>query len=232
MTSSSGDLGSLPDASSQPEGVAHVWNDRRQAIREWLESEAPALADLYSGVVQLLADPNFPGRVRFLAHGVREIANRLPDIVAGFERPPRFQWKNRLDAFAKIWERDGPGTSLAASENVDSTTEIHVSVRIVREIDVLVGDFTASRETAEAAATRLFEALAPENEAAPEDLRPVIRQWLKVTQWFVPVLHGAQRDEDEVIHMFGLFETGLASLIEAFYKPVDDLDDILEEANA
>jgi hypothetical protein len=236
MTSKSGKPEALPDSSSQPEAVADVWTDRRLAILEWLESAAPSLAELYQGAVQLLDDPGFAGRLRFIAHGVRDVRNRLPDVVAGFERPARFEWKNRLDAFAKIWKPDGPGALLAESHSVDSTTEIHVKVRVVREVDLLVRDFTASRETVEAAAVRLFQALAPENEAAPEDLRPVIRQWLKVTDWFLRNVHDpgvpADVDEDELVHNFELFESGLASLIEAFYKPVDDLDDILEEANA
>jgi hypothetical protein len=91
MTSKSGKPEALPDSSSQPEAVADVWTDRRLAILEWLESAAPSLAELYQGAVQLLDDPGFPGRLRFIAHGVRDVRNRLPDVVAGFERPARFE---------------------------------------------------------------------------------------------------------------------------------------------
>lgn len=226
---------SRPDAASQPDGVADVWTDRRLALHRWLGSQAPSLADLYRGTVLLLDNPGFPGRVRFLAHGVRETANRLPGVVAGFKRR-RFEWVNELDKFAEIWERDGPGRFLAETPRVVSTAEIPVKARVVRNTDVLVRDFLASRPKHEESARRLFEALAPENEAAREDLRPVIRQWLKVTRWFVGKAHAPEVpeeiDEDQLIHMFELFESGLASLIEAFYKSVDDLDDILEEANA
>ena len=77
------------------------WTDRRRALRQWINSYGPSIAELYEGAVQLLYGPSVPGRVRFVCHAVREIGNRLPDVVAGRQGRGRLDYASYLDKIAK-----------------------------------------------------------------------------------------------------------------------------------
>jgi hypothetical protein len=64
-----------------------------------------------------------------------------------------------------------------------------------------------------------------------------VHQWLDVTEWFVKRVHdsGTQDisiDEGEFVHRFELFETTLGALVRAFFKTVEGLDEVLEDANS
>jgi len=68
-------------------------------------------------------------------------------------------------------------------------------------------------------------------------MRPIIMHWLEVTEWFVKrVHHPGTRDERvnprELREHFELFEATLRALIRGFFKTVEELDEILEEANS
>src|SRR5579862_3363825 len=83
-------------------GTLSCWTSDRNEIRDWLDHKAPSLAELYAGAVILLYANPLPGRVRFVAHAVREIRNRLPDAVAGPTKNQGLQYKNRLDDIVKL----------------------------------------------------------------------------------------------------------------------------------
>ena len=79
--------------------------DRRR-ILNWLKSKAPALAPVYEGAVRMVLDHEFPGRVRFVAHAVREIWNRLPDEIAPKPGAPRTDYSHLTDEIAARWEEE------------------------------------------------------------------------------------------------------------------------------
>ena len=61
--------------------------------------------------------------------------------------------------------------------------------------------------------------------------------WLDVTDWFVQRAHDSGRvdsdcGEDELVARFELFERSLSSLVGSFFEAVEELDAILENANA
>ena len=45
------------------------------------ETQAPPLAAVYQEIVTLIHMPNSPARLHFVAHGIREIGNRLPGYL-------------------------------------------------------------------------------------------------------------------------------------------------------
>lgn len=84
-----------------PFSLTHVetyWTEPRQELRAWFQRNAPSLGELYEGALRMFFAPEFPGRVRFVAHAVREIRNRLPDAIAGPKIGGTFQWINKLSA--------------------------------------------------------------------------------------------------------------------------------------
>lgn len=202
------------------------------------------MGELYEGALRILfSEVPFPGRVRFVAHAVREIRNRLPDVIAGPKRTLAVQYKNRMDQLCKAWDKanlpiDG-SLPLGLSERNDlpEATNVPVPVPVYFEIARLVKDHRASRETPREAAKRLFEAIDPNNQMAEPTLRPRIDHWLKVTEWFVARVHDSGSTDDQIKlpdlkGRFEIFEKALSAMVREFFKTVEELDEILEKANA
>lgn len=220
------------------------WTSRRIELRGWLQRNAPSLAELYEGGVRLISVTPVPGRARLVAHAVREIRNRLPDVISGVKSGALLQYKNRLDALARVWERSGlpvdgslPDTTVRLTGDPPETPDIPIDRRVLLEVAGLVRDHMTVREKPQDAAIRLFEAIAPENRALRDSLLPVIRQWLSITEWFVGRAHDsgqtdADGDETEFRAKFELFESILAALVRGFFSTVRELDEILEDTNS
>ena len=99
---------------------------------------------------------------------------------------------------------------LLSAENPRKPIEIPPEIH--RLIDDLVADHLKVPETRAEAAKRFFEACAPENKDLRETLRPVIRNWMKVTDWFMDRTHDsgdtdAVCDAEEFRRKFELFES-------------------------
>jgi len=185
-----------------------------------------------------------PGRIRFVAHAVREICNRLPDAVSGVEAVPRLDYKTRLDEIAKVWQRNGLGLDGSAPDmfsgampKPEAPERVPMDRALFVSIAALVRDHSEGRERPEESAVRLFEAIAPENRALRETLAPVIRQWVGIGKWSVARAHDwklidGDYPEEELRRQFNLFETTLAALVRGFFQAADELDEILEDTNA
>ncbi|CAD7781428.1 MAG: hypothetical protein KIIPBIDF_01469 [Candidatus Methanoperedenaceae archaeon GB50] len=219
------------------------WTPSRLDLCSWFQRNAPSLGELYKGSVQMLFGEKIPGRIRFVAHAVREIRNRLPDILSGMVSGPVLQYKNRLDDIATDWEKAGLpiNGSLPISINSEEklgllNSRVYLPIELYRKISILIKDHIRTRQTPEDKAIQLFEALAPENQNMRNQLRPVVKQWLAVTEWFVRKAHDSGKTEDEFdieefIKKFELFEKILYTLIRPFFENLEELDEILEEAN-
>jgi len=223
---------------------APYWTEGRKDLRSWFTRNAPSLGELYEGALRILfSEIPFPGHVRFVAHAVREIRNRLPDVIAGPTQRPHVQYKNRMDQLCKEWEKwnlptDGSlPISVSEGESLPGARDIPIPVSVYLEVARLVRDHKGARETRRDAARRLFEAIDPNNQMAEALLRPRIDHWIEVTEWFVARAHdnGAtndQIDSEELKNRFEVFEKALSAMVREFFKTVEELDEILEEANA
>jgi hypothetical protein len=222
--------------------IEHYWTEPRTELRAWLQRNAPSLAELYEGALRIAFDGNFPGRTRFIAHAVREISNRLPGVIAGEIGGSTLQYKNRVDTIAKAWQRsgyslDGIIPTGVGHENPALSPDIQMPPQLFKEIASLLKDHSEVRETKQEAASRLFEAIAPENQILRDTLRPVIMQWLKINEWFMKYAHdnGSQDedvDKDQFQSQFELFETTLSALTRSYFKTIEGLDEILEDTNS
>ena len=83
------------------------WTKQRLEIYLWFQRNAPSLGELYAGALKMIFENSFPGRTRFIAHAVREIRNRLPEVISGEKNRPTFQWKNKLDELIASWQKNG-----------------------------------------------------------------------------------------------------------------------------
>jgi hypothetical protein len=229
-------------APEEPELPArpHISGERRE-LHAWLHRRSPELGDLYAGALELLFGIKILGRSRFVAHAVREIANRLPDGIAGeqatLEGAKRIQPTHQLDAIAAIWiPLPAHDVGAAVQPRAEATEAEAPSARLLsvtefKKLDKLIGEWIESKRNAPERMAALIMALAPENRAAPDILGPVIRQWSDITKYFVAVAHGKDASDDELIRQFELFEQSLISLSGSFYPRLDQLDEILGRAN-
>jgi len=213
------------------------WMCYRKELRAWFGRNAPSLGELYEGALRILfSEIPFPGRVRFVAHAVREIRNRLPDVIVGTKQNQSLQYKNRLDQLSKKWEKIA--TPMVSEENkIPKTQSVSIPYDVYQEIDRLVKDHNKSRETPRAAAKRLYEAIDPKNQEDEATLGPRIDHWLGITEWFVAKVHDSGSTDDEcdlqeLKDKFEAFEKALLAMVMEFFKTTEELDEILEEANA
>jgi ribosomal protein L25 (general stress protein Ctc) len=221
--------------------LPYYWNETRRELRAWFERNAPSLGELYEGALRMVFDEKFPGRVRFVSHAVREIRNRLPDVIAGYKSEP-LEYKNRLDEISKLWEKsglplDGAIPIKVTGKELPLTTKVPIPIEVYRKVSKLIRDHIQTREKPKEAAQRLFQAIDPKNKDAEGILRPRIDHWIKITEWFVERAHerGATDDKmgaDELKERFEIFEAALSAMLREFFKTEDELDAILEEANS
>lgn len=217
------------------------WTNPRIELQDWFRRNAPSLGELYEASLIMIYDDNFPGRTRFIAHAVREIRNRLPDVICGAERG-RMEYTNRLDELFRQWTRHGFTLNNTETQSITRSqqmpeTHVPFPLPLFRKISDLVREHVEKRETQKERATRLFEAISTENQSSRDNLRPVILQWIEVTNWFVGKAHdsGAQdsdMNEEEIKERFELFENTLGALLRGFFNTIEGLDEILENANA
>jgi len=231
-----------PDPASIP--VGPYWTPTRLDLQAWLQRNAPSLAELYEGSVKLIYDVPIPGWVCFVSHAVREIGNRLPEIVSGIKNQSRLDYKTRMDDIARDWEKAGLGVDGSSSGSVfsrESATDMPSDREVPQPlwglITAIVRDHVKTRETTLEAATRLFEGRAPENQKLRDALRPAVLQWLQVKNWFMERAHNsgkvdASYDKDELRRQFELFESSLGALVRGFFSTVKELDEILEDTNS
>jgi hypothetical protein len=185
-----------------------------------------------------------PGQMRLVSHIVREIRNRLPEVISGTKGGGQLDYKSRLDDLAKAWQNAGfslegsiPGLVESTAQPTLSSPDVTLPQHLFRKIAILIKDHETTRTKPEDAAIRLFEACAPENQQLRDTLRPVVLQWLEVTGWFMRRAHDSGKvdadcDGNEFRRQFELFELALGALAREFFATVEGLDEILEDANS
>jgi hypothetical protein len=88
---------------------------QREIVNALDRRGATQLSALFRGAIRVNEDPDFPGFVNFVAHAVREIANRLPDYI-DLPFPKRVDYSGAIDRIATQWnEAANPHRATAAS---------------------------------------------------------------------------------------------------------------------
>ena len=215
--------------------------DQRR-IADWLTKRAPELGHVYGAVVRLIADPSDPGIRKLICQGVRDICNRLPEVVGGiFVDSPRYQ-ENIL---SQLWSRhkldrlEFEQVTLADSSNRNSATrDIAIPIDVFRQVGLLVAHYRKVPELSREIAKKMFETIAPETMGRAEIVSPQIEQWIKMKKWFQANAHAGLTDrtvdQTELQNNFEMLEIYLNKICgeEEFYTGVKTLDEILEDTNS
>lgn len=230
------------DRTQAPQSEENYWTQPRLELKAWFQRNAPSLGELYDGALRMIFSHEFPGKTRFVAHAVREIRNRLPDVIAGSKVGGLFDWKNSLDQLAEEWEKSGftldetiPHQITEGQAMIDP--KILIKPQLYRKIRAILKGHVEAREKPIDSAIRLFMGISPERQDIRDTLRPVVTQWLNVTEWFVKKVHesgsrATDVDTEAFQSHFEYFEITLGALIRDFFKTVEGLDEILEDANS
>lgn len=234
--------GAMPDAvgstAAHPRSsAASCWTAKRLEFLDWLQRTAPQLAQVYAGAVTMAFDGDFPGRVVFVWHAIREIRNRLPDALAGEVASSSLQYGDLAGEIRRCWIEDGwpdDGAIALTDPSEPSATgpaRHQVSRDLLLSVARLVAGHAAIADRNVANAQRLFDAVA--GSAAPAY---VIRTWIRGGRPAHKLAHVHNKlvdpdDEASLESEFAAFEAVLMAIANRSYENMDDLDEILGSAN-
>lgn len=79
------------------------WTPLRRELLNWFRANAAPLSEAYEGAIRLIDDGDFPGRIHFVAHAVRDISDRLIYVLDPQLEAARVQYENAMDQIEKHW---------------------------------------------------------------------------------------------------------------------------------
>lgn len=187
--------------------------DRRR-ILEWLEANAPALAPVYDGAVRMILEPEFPGRVHFIAHAMREIMNRLPDAFTDDDHTGRVEYRELVDQISSCWE-EGELPTDQCRKIVETLLRQHRVPPIT------------NRERAE----QLFKATISE---IPSDYTKLVDLWMETRREIEKKVHVGKDSISEVTlaERFNNLKLILKTISTRPYEDMDRIDEILDTTHS
>ncbi len=209
-----------------------TWPQKRVELLGWFQSDAKPLADAYEGAVHLLNEPGFPGRVHFIAHAVRDIADRLIFVLDPQLKGSRVQYDNELDKIVKDWPKLEVFNDTFVLDQPDS---IEINYVVASRINSLVKAHLERRERP-SNYELLFRFLVRNEPSRGDVNKRLVSDFKKMRKWFMDLTHlrasgVLEIDERELQTQFNSFEGMLHSFVGDFFTGTSELDEILQQAN-
>lgn len=210
-----------PTADGREERRAEFHGDQRD-IFEALLGRDTRLAEMYVGALTALNDGANPDRLAQSAHSLRELVEKIPEVVGVRVAPV-----SELSAEAEKLE-----AALAAARESASFCdgnwdgEIDAPLRgLVRAVEDLVGWRQTQRKTRREAVRETFRELDPSGRAVPEPLGEFsVNEWMEVHRYFSGVAHHKATDETAFREAVAGFERLL--MMQLRPRPFADFDEI------
>ena len=202
-------------------------------LSNWFRQSALPLAGAYDGAVRLMASPGFPGRIHFIAHAVRDIADRLIYVLDPQPSTARVQYENSLDIIEEEWP---PVQAISNGAELPSREVAAIPYSLAVRIDKLVAEHRERRKRP-SQYELLFRYLMRRTRTQSDANQRLVRDFKKNREWFMKLTHlrvGAEPtvDEAELQSRFAAFERMLHGFVGNFFTGIKELDDILQQANA
>jgi hypothetical protein len=191
---------------------------------------------MFQSALEIAESAAIPCRGRMIAHAYREICS---DITNRYSPNSREDIKPLLDDLADEFEalnlsraESGPGVSEPPIEN--DPGQIGVPGTLIRATGRLVV-WHRREPTGRERARAIFQGLQPERRATAE-IGPTADRWFKMSKFFVSCVHDRTTDDQEMMQgqfqeEVEFFEATLDSLATPAIGNLDELDNILEDAN-
>lgn len=199
----------------------------------WFREHAQPLADAYEGALRLLNDGDFPGRVHFISHAVRDIADRLVFVLDPQQESNRVQYENEMDWIEDKWPDIQNVGAMNDGEATTETVTVHYELAV--RIDSLVKSHRDRRQRP-SNYELLFRYLIRNEPNQAEVNRRLVSDFKKMRNWFMKLAHlrdkaAPEVKEDELQSQFNKFEGMLHSFVGDFFTGTAEIDDILRQAN-
>lgn len=220
-------------------GVAEPWwTPQRARLHSWLATRTDSLAPLYKGGVKMANDESFPGRVTLIAHVIREIRNHLPGALDGEIVSTRPQYRDLVNRIYDIWEEEGSqlttlNLSYSQTEPSSSGPErYNISRELLSAVEALIVEHEKMGSNSANLDVRLFTAAVGETPIAYAR-----GNWKAAYKWAMKYVHRNDRStpdaaNQEATENFLRFEKTLFALSQRAYTNLDEIDEILDHANA
>jgi hypothetical protein len=225
-------------------GVSAVrWDVQRERIYSWLRDQGGlGFAEAFKGAAMLMHSKP-PAYVRFVCHALRDIANGIPAAITKQERK-QVQYHQLMDGVLAQWtiERLPRGpiavTNVAVEQQVSGRfEEVTISAELVEKIATLLNEHEQGRARGKENPLGFLEASIPESAGRPDLLAIPRTQWRALHD---DAQHDAHEnghgcnadDEATCANLFTRFESLLGSLAGSYYLSLENIDAILDQANA
>jgi len=209
------------------------WSPKRRQLLNWFRSNAAPLAEAYEGAIRLLDEEEFPGRIHFIAHAVRDIADRLVFVLDPQLKGSRVQYDNDMDKIEKLWPQFQ--TIQGSNEETVAQDTVHIDCKVASMIDTLVRSHRERRQHP-SNYELLFRFLMRQEPTKAQVNQRVVSDFKKMRKWFMRITHlrgkkAPEIDENELRTQFNNFEGMLYSFVGEFFTGAAELDEILQQAN-
>jgi hypothetical protein len=168
---------------SAPAGSPPAMTPEQLEIVDWLQRNVPALADVFAGAITFMATTP-PAYVKFVAHGVREIRNALPEILSGVKEG-RFEYINKLDALYQQRDRAGLLAPNLFVSDEKKPPAVPVPFKQFRQCAELLKEHRLARERTGNAAQRLAWLASLRSLAAADATREGLRVVHPNISWMI-----------------------------------------------
>lgn len=158
---------------------------QRQELLEWFRKEAKPLSQAYEGAVKLITDQDFPGRLNFIAHAIRDICNRLPFVLDPQNEPQRVDYEGRMDQIEKLWPQS---MQVDLKTSKDPSQAISISIHAAKQINALIDDHRRRRQTP-SNSERLFIFLMRNEPTRADVNQRIVKDFANTQDWFMARTH-------------------------------------------
>lgn len=227
-----------PEATPPTPAAGPYWTDRRRDLQRALTELSPIAGGLYTQAIQQLEQtPRTLVHIVMSAHALRELVNGLPDLLGIEAMPAWSDVQQPAQALAAAWEADSALPNAAdvlpterASESQPQTT-IAVSAETLEAARLVV---LASQRGSTNNRLRLSAVVLGRLESARD---PSVELFRRSLGFFVRLSHAgrAQREpepnDSDLTYHLEVIEQSLHARVGAFFGVVEELLDLVEEAN-
>jgi hypothetical protein len=215
------------------------WTPSRMALRDHLARLSGELEGLFAYAVDLVGQPLSRHQLTMLAHAVRELVNNSAEVLLaeGQRLPSRSDVGSACEALHTVWMAGA--LSLPEEGNADASSEAMDMPRSLVTVPYGVWMAAGRVVMAQAAGSgNAQERYAAAATGRPGDRdHPTTRLSARAMRFFRPWFHLPRREmslpaQQDVDRHFGMVEAILRTRAAAFFSIVDELEDLLVEANA
>lgn len=223
-----------PDSENSPS----YWTAQRHETYRALADRDSGLADLYQSAVSLAEEQRNAAFIRLVAHCVREIGNSLPYVISRYESHPT-SYARLVTDLDRAWVRARLDPQITG-QNLPADSPGVEGLLIPPEVFSCLSDLISNHRSVNVSRRNAAEAMFFQRSsegADPKTIHFAVRQWLAVLDFFMGYVHHPRErthvaDVAQFLQHFQLFENAVGSLMRGFFAPMEDLDEILAEANA